>query len=137
MNEQRDLIQIVLFDGVCNFCNASVNFIIKRDNKNKFKFAALQSDPGQKLSAELDLQSENLITLILIEEDKYYVKTTAALRIVRHLRGLWKLLYFFIIIPPFVRNLLYDSIARYRYKWFGKRETCRVPAENEKSKFIL
>jgi predicted DCC family thiol-disulfide oxidoreductase YuxK len=137
LNEQRDLIQIVLFDGVCNFCNASVNFIIKRDNKNKFKFAALQSDPGQKLSAELDLQSENLITLILIEEDKYYVKTTAALRIVRHLRGLWKLLYFFIIIPPFVRNLLYDSIARYRYKWFGKRETCRVPAENEKSKFIL
>jgi len=127
---------IILFDGVCNFCNSSVNFIIKRDNKNKFKFAALQSDFGKEMLGKLSLQSENLKTLILIEDARYFTRSGAALRIAKHLNGAWKLFYLFIIIPPFIRNLFYELIARYRYKWFGKRETCRVPTGEEKGKFI-
>lgn len=127
---------IILFDGVCNLCNSSVNFIIERDGKNKFKFAALQSYFGLDTLKKLNLPSENLKTLILIEEDKYYTKTTAALRIAKHLRGLWKLFYVFIIVPPIIRNIFYYILAKYRYKWFGKRETCRVPTEEEKEKFL-
>jgi len=137
LTEKRNSSSIILFDGVCNFCNSGVNFIINRDNTNKFKFAALQSDFGQEMLGKLNLQSQSLKTLILIENDKFYAKTTAALRIAKNLKGQWKLLYIFIIVPPFIRNLFYELIARYRYKWFGKKETCRIPTEEEKGKFIL
>jgi predicted DCC family thiol-disulfide oxidoreductase YuxK len=127
---------IVLFDGICNFCNSSVNFIIKHDNKNRFMFASLQSDTGKKLLNSFGLESENLKTIILVEGEKYYTKTTAALRIAKELRGAWKLFYVFIIIPPFVRNIFYNIISKYRYRWFGKRDSCRLPTPEEKEKFL-
>jgi predicted DCC family thiol-disulfide oxidoreductase YuxK len=127
---------IILFDGVCNFCNSSVNFISERDYKNRFKFAALQSVIGKELLKQFNIDTENLKTIILIENGKYYIKTTAALRIAKHLNGLWKLTYVFIIIPPFIRNIVYNIIAKYRYKWFGKKDTCRIPSQEEKEKFL-
>ena len=128
--------KIILFDGVCNFCNSSVNFIIDRDCKNLFKFAALQSAKGEVLLKHFNLDSDNLNTIILIEEGKYYTKTTAALKIAKQLRGFWKLAYIFIITPPFIRNIFYNIISKYRYKWFGKTETCRIPTQEEKDKFL-
>jgi len=127
---------IILFDGVCNFCNASVNYIIDRDYKDKFRFAALQSDAGIKLQKKFGFNPDNLSTLILIDGDKYYTQSTCALKIMRELRGFWKLSYAFIIVPPFIRNIIYNIVAKYRYKWFGKREACRVPNAAEKAKFL-
>lgn len=127
---------IILFDGICNFCNSSVNFIIERDNKDRFRFAALQSETGNELMKQFGLDSENLKTIILIEDGKYYTKTTAALRIVKHLKGSWRFSYVFIIVPSFIRNIAYNIIAKYRYKWFGKRDTCRIPSPEERDKFI-
>jgi len=128
--------KIVLFDGVCNFCNASVNFILARDKKNKFKFAALQSNAGMELQKKFGLDPNDLKTFILVEDDKYYTKTTAALRTVKELNFPWNLSYIFIVIPPFIRNIAYNVIAKYRYKWFGKRDKCRVPTEEEKENFL-
>ncbi len=127
---------IIVFDGVCNFCNSSVNFIIDRDYKTRFKFAALQSDKGKELLKHFNMDTENLKTIILIENRKYYTKTTAALRISKHLKGFWKFAYIFIIIPPFIRDIVYNIIAKYRYKLFGKKGTCRIPSQEEKDKFL-
>ncbi|MCI0449627.1 MAG: thiol-disulfide oxidoreductase DCC family protein [Chlorobi bacterium] len=127
---------IILFDGVCNFCNSSVNFIMSRDKKNIFKFAAIQSDPGIELQKKFGLNPNELATFIFVEGDKYYTKTTAALRVAKELKFPWNLSYFFIIIPPFIRNIAYNIIAKYRYRWFGKRNACRVPTDEEKEKFL-
>ncbi len=128
--------KIILFDGVCNFCNASVNFIIDRDKNNIFKFAALQSDIGEQLQRKFSLDSEDLSSFILIEGNKYYKKTTAALRVAKDFGFPWNLTYIFIIVPPFIRNIAYSIIAKYRYKWFGKRDTCRIPTPEEKERFL-
>ena len=127
---------VILFDGICNFCNSSVNFIIKRDNKNRFMFASLQSESGRKLLNHFGLDSENLKTIILTVGEKYYTKTTAALKIAKELRGAWKLFYVFIIVPPFIRDIFYNMISKYRYRWFGKRNACRIPSPEEKEKFL-
>ena len=128
--------KIILFDGICNFCNESVNFIIARDKKYKFRFTALQSDPGEKLQLKFLLDPKDLSSFILIEGDKYYKKTTAALRVAKDLGLPWNLCYILIIIPPFIRNVAYNIIAKYRYKWFGKRDVCRVPSAEEKARFL-
>lgn len=128
---------IILFDGICNFCNSSVNFIMERDTKNRFKFASLQSETGKDLLNHFGLDSKDLKTIILIENGKYYSKTTAALRITKQLKGFWKLFYIFIIIPSFIRNIAYNIIAKYRYVWFGKRDACRIPTQEEKEKFLI
>jgi len=128
--------KIVLFDGVCNFCNSSVNLIMKHDKKNIFKFAALQSEKGGELQKKFGLNPKDLSSFILVEEEKYFTKTTAALRVAKHLGFPWKLSYIFIIIPPFIRNISYNIIAKYRYKWFGKRDACRIPTPEEKEKFL-
>ncbi len=132
----KDVYSVILFDGVCNFCNSSVNFIIKRDNKDHFRFAALQSETGKELMKQFGQDSENLKTIILIENGRYYTKTTAALRIAKQLKGFWKIFYVFIMVPPFLRNITYDIIAKYRYTWFGKRDVCRIPATEDKDKFL-
>ena len=132
----KDSYSIILFDGICNFCNSSVNFIIERDYKNRFRFASLQSVKGQELLKQFNLDSQNLKTIILLENGGYFTKTTAALRITKHLKGFWKFFYIFIIVPLFLRNIFYNIIARYRYRWFGKRETCRIPTAEEKAKFL-
>lgn len=127
---------IILFDGVCNFCNSSVNFIIDRDPKNYFTFGALQSIKGQALLQRYDLSQTALDTLILIEGKQIYPRSTAALRIAKRLSGLWPLFYCFVIIPRFLRDPIYDLIAKYRYKIFGKREVCRVPTAEERARFL-
>ncbi len=129
-------ISIILFDGVCNLCNSSVNFIIDHDKKNVFRFASLQSDAGQTLLKKFNLNTNDFNSIILVENDKFYERSSAVLKIVKKFPGLWKLLYLFIIIPPSVRNFVYDIIADNRYKWFGKRESCRVPTPELKEKFL-
>lgn len=127
---------IVLFDGVCNLCNSSVQFILKRDKKKKFLFGSLQGEAGQKLLQQFNLPTDNFHSFVLIEGDSVYTQSTAALRMARHLKGGWQLLYGFIILPKFLRDGVYKWIATNRYKWFGKRETCRIPTAEERSRFL-
>lgn len=126
---------IILFDGVCNLCNASVQFIIKRDKSNYFRFAALQSETGKAMANKFGV-SAYASSVILIEGEKKYSESTAALRIAKKLRGLWPLLYLFIIIPPPIRNGIYRIIAKNRYSWFGKKDECMVPSPEQTHKFI-
>jgi predicted DCC family thiol-disulfide oxidoreductase YuxK len=128
--------KIILFDGVCNLCNGSVNFFITRDKKDIFRFAALQSDIGIELQKKLNIDHEIIESFILIDGNNYYKKSTAALRVAVMLGFPYNLLYPFLLIPPFIRNTVYDIIAKYRYKWFGKKETCRLPTPEEKEKFL-
>ena len=128
--------KIILFDGVCNLCNSSVNFIIDRDKKNIFKFAALQSESGQKLLDKFGLNQNDFDSVVLVDENKFYSKSTAALKIVKEFPSLWKALYIFIIIPVPIRNFFYDLIAKNRYRWFGKKDSCRMPSPELKNKFI-
>ena len=126
---------VILFDGECNFCDSSVQFIIKNDPKGIFHFASLQSDTGQELLKKHHVPS-NIDSMILIEGNKVYYKSAAALRICRHLKGAWKLLYAFIIVPRPIRNVAYDFIAKNRYKWFGKKESCMLPSPSVRARFI-
>lgn len=128
--------KIILFDGVCNLCNSSVVFIIERDKKNVFKFAALQSETGSKMIQERGIDIKVIDSILLIEPRAYYFKSTAALKITRHLTGAWPLLYAFIILPASFRDWVYDIIAKNRYKWFGKKESCMIPTAELKSKFL-
>jgi predicted DCC family thiol-disulfide oxidoreductase YuxK len=109
---------------------------MNRDKHDRFRFAALQSDAGIELQKKFSIDPGDLSSFILIEGESYYRKTTAALRVGRHLGFPWNLGYVLIIIPPFIRNIAYNIIARYRYKWFGKKEACRVPTPEEKAKFM-
>ncbi len=125
---------IVLFDGVCNFCNSSINFIIKRDKKGYFKFAPLQSEIAQKLVGDKTKPMPE--SVILIENGKTYDRSSAALRIAKKLDGLWPLLYIFIILPKRLRDAVYNLIGRNRYKWFGKTEACMIPNPGVRSRFL-
>jgi predicted DCC family thiol-disulfide oxidoreductase YuxK len=127
---------IILFDGVCNLCNGAVQFIIERDKKQHFRFASLQSKTGQEYQQKAGLAIDKIDTILLVENGKIYQKSTAALRIARHLDGLWSILYIFIIVPPFIRNAVYDFIAKNRYKWFGKQDSCWMPTPDLKKLFL-
>lgn len=126
----------VLFDGVCNFCNSSVNFIIDRDKQDYFRFSPLQYDLAHSILRQNGYNPEDLDSIVLYEGGKIYTESTAALRIARKLTGLWPLLYGFIIIPTFIRNAVYRLIARNRYRWFGKQDACRLPTPEIRAKFI-
>lgn len=128
--------KIILFDGVCNLCNGSVLFVIKRDRKDVFRFAALQEGVGKELIASYNIDRVETDSIVLIENGKAYVKSTAALRAARHLEGAWPLLYGFMIVPKFIRNWVYDIIARNRYKWFGQQDQCMIPTPELKAKFL-
>jgi predicted DCC family thiol-disulfide oxidoreductase YuxK len=127
---------VLLFDGVCNLCNGAVNFIIDHDPKGHFKFAALQSDFGQEKLKSLGFNTEEFDSLVLLSGGKVYKKSTAALKIARKLNGLYPLLYGFIIIPPFIRHWVYDIIGRNRYRWWGKRDSCRMPTPELRQRFV-
>ncbi len=127
---------IILFDGVCNLCNNSVQFIIKRDSKQRFLYASLQSDAGQSILLQFQLNNSDFDSIILIENEKVYQKSTAILKIFKHLGIGWKLSYGFIIIPRFIRDGVYAFIAKNRYKWFGKREVCMIPTKELKMRFL-
>ncbi|MDQ0219821.1 thiol-disulfide oxidoreductase DCC family protein [Peribacillus cavernae] len=126
---------IVLFDGICNLCNSSVQFILKRDPVAHFKFGSLQSDLGQETIERYRL-SKKLNSIVLIENDKSYTKSTAVLRICKNLKGAWKLVSILRIIPRPIRDFFYDIIAKNRYKWFGKQDSCMLPSPEFKERFI-
>jgi predicted DCC family thiol-disulfide oxidoreductase YuxK len=115
---------LILYDGDCNLCNHSVRFVIKRDKKHVFTFASLQSEKSKKVLAAHQLDETSFNTFILHENGKLYFKSTAALKVVKKLNGPTKLLYIFIIVPPFIRNFIYDIVAKNRYKWFGRSDVC-------------
>lgn len=127
---------IVFFDGECNLCNSSVQFIIKRDKKNRFLFAPLQGKTGQAMLSKHGLPADQFNSFILAEEDRIYTRSTGALRMLRNLGGFWSLGYGFIIVPRFIRDTVYAWIARNRYRWFGKREACMIPTPELKKKFL-
>ena len=127
---------IILFDGVCNLCNGAVAFIIKRDKKNVFKFAALQSEIGTQLIAKFNIDTQKVDSIILIDGEKHYEKSSAALHIAKHLSGAYPLLFGFMVVPRYIRDSVYDYVAKNRYKWFGKKESCMIPTAELKSKFL-
>ncbi|MEO7539737.1 MAG: DCC1-like thiol-disulfide oxidoreductase family protein [Pyrinomonadaceae bacterium] len=126
---------IVLFDGVCNFCNGAVNFIIRHDRARRFLFAPLQSDIGQELRAEYGID-ESVDSIVLIEDNKAYLHSTAGLRVAKDLGGIISLAYALVIVPAFIRDFLYRTFAKYRYTLFGRREICMMPTPDVRERFI-
>lgn len=128
--------RIVYFDGVCNLCNASIQFILNRDPKGKFKFCALQSARGKKTLEENGVAAESFDTFLLSENGTLYTRSTAALLTLRELSGGWPLLYGLIIVPAVLRDFVYGLVAKNRYRWFGKKESCLVPAPEIRDRFL-
>ncbi len=133
---KADNTKIILFDGVCNLCNGFVIYIIKKDKKNKLHFAALQSTAGEILLSKFKIDKVKTDSIIFVDGENYYERSSAALHIAKHLSGAFPLLYGFIIIPKFIRDGIYNWIARNRYKWFGKKESCMIPTKELQSKFL-
>ena len=127
---------ILLFDGVCNYCNYWVRFAIKRDKKKKLLFTPLQGKTAKELLPKYNIGSGEINSVIVIDKGKAYTKSAAGLRMCKYLDGGWRLLYGLIIIPKFIRDFFYNIIARNRYKWFGKKETCMVPAPGLRERFL-
>ncbi len=126
----------ILFDGVCNLCSGTVDFIIKRDPEGLFRFASLQSEAGRTLLTRHAVDSNETDSVLLIEEGRVFDRSTAALRIARHIGGLWTLFFVFVVVPKPLRDALYSAVAKRRYRWFGEKETCRVPTPEERSRFL-
>ncbi len=127
---------VILFDGVCNLCSSTVQFILKRDKKDTFRFASLQSDFGQSVLQKFNLPANTFNSFLLYQNGKIHTKSTGALLVARQLSGGWKLLFAFIIVPSFIRNSVYNVIAKKRYSWFGKKEACWIPSPALKAKFL-
>ena len=127
---------IILFDGVCNLCNGSVQFLIRRDPNAKFKFASLQSEVGRSLLKQFNIDPDLLHSIIVIDNDVAFQRSDAALRIANHLGGGWKILKVFNILPKFFRDACYNIVATNRYRIFGKRESCMVPTPELKQRFV-
>jgi predicted DCC family thiol-disulfide oxidoreductase YuxK len=127
---------IVLFDGICNLCNGLVRFIIKKDRSGKLKFALLQSEVGQQWLMKFGLAKNEFESFVLIQGDKYYLKSAAALKMLRELGGVWKAFYVFMLVPRPVRDFMYDLIAKSRYKVFGKRDVCMIPTPELQERFL-
>ncbi len=127
---------VVVFDGVCNLCDATVRFILDRDPAGRFRFAANQSAVGRELLARHGLDPTDLSSVYLIEDGRLWARSTAVLRIVRHLRRPWPLAYGLILVPRPVRDLAYRVVARLRYRLFGRRKACRLPRPGERSRFL-
>jgi predicted DCC family thiol-disulfide oxidoreductase YuxK len=127
---------IILFDGVCNLCNGFVQFVIRQDTARRFRFASLQSETARELLRDLPPRGQGIESVVLIEDGRYYQQSTAALRILRQLRGAWPLLYGFIFLPAFFRDWIYAWIAKNRYRWFGRRQACMLPTPELQSRFL-
>ena len=129
--------KIILFDGVCNLCNSSVQYVIKKDKKDEYRFAALQSSLGQKLLAERNIDTQSVNSIVLIEQGiAYYTKSAAALEIMGSFGGIYTLTRVFKWLPQGFRNSVYDYVAKNRYKWYGKQEACMIPTPELKAKFL-
>lgn len=127
--------RIVLFDGVCKLCNAWARFLIKYDTRYVFKLASVQSDEGRALLSRFGFPLDDFSTMLLVEDDKIYQRSTAFIRVVARLPWPWKLAAIFWIIPRFIRNWLYDRIALNRYKLFGKYSTCVLPSADDENRY--
>jgi len=127
---------VIFFDGVCNLCNTAVQFVIKKDPQGLFKFCSLQSPAASRLLQNHDFEKPDFNSFILLVNNKIYTRSSAALRVARKLNSAYSFLYGFIIVPPFIRNWVYDFISANRYKWFGKREECMVPDECLRHRFL-
>ena len=128
--------EIVLFDGICNFCNSSINFVIDHDPKKHFKFASLQSEIGQEILRKYNKNTKNFDSVILLKNNTLYEKSAAALEITKHLSGLWKYLTVFGVLPTFFLNFFYDIVAKNRYRIFGKADSCRMPIPELRERFL-
>jgi predicted DCC family thiol-disulfide oxidoreductase YuxK len=129
--------KIILFDGVCNLCDSAVQFVIQHDTKDDFRFVALQSELGQQIKKHIGINTQNIDSIILYEPGiAYYYKSEAALKIARNLGGFFHFGTVFKIIPTSIANQLYDYIAKNRYKWYGKKESCIIPTTELKAKFL-
>lgn len=133
MNNEK---KIILFDGVCNFCNFWVNFVIERDKNDIFRFASLQSSLAKELTEKFNFDNSALDSFVLIVGDKLFTKSTAALMVCKELTSPMKILYVLISFPKSLRDFVYDLIAKNRYKLFGRKESCRIPSESERKKFL-
>lgn len=133
--DDKQIENVVLFDGVCTLCNSSVDFIVRHEKGNELLFASLQSDIGQNIIAtsSLDIVPDSIL---FYTDEKLFSKSTAVLKIAKSLNIPYSLVRVFIIIPKGIRDLVYDWIARNRYRWFGKKETCRIPTPEERAKFL-
>lgn len=127
---------VVLFDGVCNLCNSSVNWIIDHDKKNVFRFASLQSDYGKGVVEKLKLHGNYMDTVVMVEDERAWMRSDAVLQILNRLGGLYSFAMVFYIVPRIIRDAIYKYVAANRYKWYGKRDSCRIPTPALKSKFI-
>ncbi len=128
---------VILFDGICNFCDGAVNFTIKKDKHKKIKFAPLQSEAGRRLLLQYGLPGNYMSSFLFIENGKVYSRSTAVLRVCKYLKGLWPLCYAFIIVPPFIRNAVYNFIGKNRYKWFGQKDECMIPTPDVRARFLV
>lgn len=127
---------IILFDGLCNLCEGAVQFVLKHDDDKNFLFASLQSETGQQLLKQFNFPLENFNSFVLLQNNNVYLRSTAALLVAKQLSGAIKFIYLFIIVPAFIRDWVYNWIAKRRYKWFGKKEACIVPTPELKARFL-
>lgn len=128
---------IILFDGVCNLCNSAVLFVIKHDLNENFLFASLQGEVGQQILTKYNLPLQQLNSFVLLQDDKIYLKSSAALQVAQQLDGVWKCFYIFNIVPKFIRDGIYSWIAKNRYRWFGKKDACIIPSPHLQQRFLL
>lgn len=128
--------KVVLFDGVCNLCQASVQTLIKLDKKKSLKFASLQSNFGQELLSDLNIEQDNFKTFIYLSNKQIYTRSTAAIQVFSDFGGAWQLVRIFYMVPKFIRNAVYDFVSSNRYKWFGKKDACWVPTPELKARFL-
>ncbi|MBH5317719.1 thiol-disulfide oxidoreductase DCC family protein [Paenibacillus sp. GSMTC-2017] len=138
MNNERsnENLLVALIDGHCHMCQTITRFLVKHDHKGKFRFAALQSTAGKQLLAQGSLKDKTFDSFVLYDNGKYWIKSSAALRVAQRLGGWWALLYVFIIVPPPIRNIVYDWVARNRYRWFGKSDVCLMPTKAVMARFL-
>ncbi|KEZ48409.1 thiol-disulfide oxidoreductase DCC family protein [Metabacillus indicus] len=128
--------KILLFDGVCNFCDGTVQFVLKHDKKEVFSFASLQSEAGQSLLRKHGLPLEDYDSFVYLDEGKVHTKSTAALRVLKELGGIYRALYLLIAVPKPIRDAVYMMIAKNRYKWFGKKDACTLPSKDVRKRFL-
>jgi predicted DCC family thiol-disulfide oxidoreductase YuxK len=128
---------VIIFDGVCELCNASVDFILKWEKRPDFMFTANQNPPGQAILRSFGLDPNDVSTVFVVENGKIYQRSAAAMRIARRLRFPAVLLYGFVIVPGFIRDVVYKWVARNRYRWYGQKDTCRIPSQEEIARFLL
>jgi predicted DCC family thiol-disulfide oxidoreductase YuxK len=127
---------LVFFDGVCNLCNSTVQFLLKIDKHQRLQFGSLQGETAKKILPAYQISTEKLTSIIFIHNDKAYTESTAVIEIFHVIGGSWSIMYIFKIIPAFIRNGFYRLIARYRYQWFGKKKQCLIPSSSLKSRFL-